>query len=160
LSMPLGLSRTIALRSVECSMALPNLPVVLQQVESVFQAQRMLTQSQNRGSRQVEKATRHGDELYKEKTRKENKPGPREHALQWTLSKLPQQENSLGSRGQEKRGMRQSLDLDTRYQGAGISRFDLLGRCVACKLSQVCVLSRAKESWSKVKKLLWRDSVM
>jgi len=122
--------------------------VVLQQVESVFQAQKMPTQSQNRGSRKAEKATRHDDELYKEKTRKENKPGPREHALQWMLSKLPQQENPLRSRGQEKRGMRQSLDRDTRYQRAGISRCDWLGRCVACKLSQVCVLSRAKESWS------------
>jgi hypothetical protein len=60
-----------------------------------------------------------------------------------TLSKLPQQENPLGPRGQQKRGggmqKRRAWISMLGIQGAGISR--MIG------LSSFCVLSRAKESW-------------
>jgi hypothetical protein len=63
-----------------------------------------------------------------------------------TLSKLPQQENPLGPRGQQKRGggMQKrrawiSMPAQVEYQGAGASR--MIG------LSGFCVLSRATESW-------------
>jgi hypothetical protein len=62
--------------------------------------------------------------------------------------------NPLGSRGQQNRGMQLSSDLDAPGPRSRYQPDDWLEWCLRAKVSQVCVLSRAKESWCKVKKLL------
>jgi hypothetical protein len=78
--------------------------------------------------------------------RKKGKTNQRAHVSNrsnGTLPKLPQQENPLGPRGQQKGGggmqKRRAWISMLGIQGAGISR--MIG------LSGFCVLSRAKESW-------------